>query len=39
MEDLVHAFDMMLANDHAQDGVVTRFAPRHDKWREPASTR
>jgi Rieske 2Fe-2S family protein len=36
MEDMVHAFDVMCADRYAQDGVVTRFAPRHDKWREPA---
>jgi Rieske 2Fe-2S family protein len=34
MEDMVHAFDLMLADGYAQDGVTTRFAPRHDKWRE-----
>lgn len=38
MEDMVHAFDVMLADGYAQDGVVTRFAPRHDKWREPLLT-
>jgi Rieske 2Fe-2S family protein len=32
MEDMVHAFDVMLADGYAQDGSVTRFAPRHDKW-------
>jgi Rieske 2Fe-2S family protein len=32
MEDMVHAFDLMIADGYAQDGVVTRFAPRHDKW-------
>jgi glycine betaine catabolism A len=35
MEDMVHAFDLMVADGYAADGVVTRFAPRHDKWREP----
>jgi hypothetical protein len=34
MEDMVHAFDVMLADGYAQDGVATRFVPRHDKWRE-----
>ena len=33
MEDMVHAFDLMCADGYAQDGQVTRFAPRHDKWR------
>ena len=37
MEDMVHAFDVMLADGYAQDGVRTRFTPRHDKWREAAS--
>ena len=32
MEDMVHAFDLMIADGYAQDGVVTRFEPRHDKW-------
>ena len=35
MEDMVHAFDVMVADGYAADGVVTRFAPRHDKWRQP----
>ena len=34
MEDMVHAFDLMLADRYAQDGVLTRYAPRHDKWRD-----
>lgn len=34
MEDMVHAFDVMLADGYAQDGVITRFRPRHDKWRQ-----
>jgi Rieske 2Fe-2S family protein len=38
MEDMVHAFDVMCADGYAQDGLVTRFPPRHDKWREPAGT-
>ena len=33
MEDMVHAFDLMVADRYADDGVVTRFEPRHDKWR------
>ncbi len=33
MEDMVHAFDLMVADRYAEDGVVSRFAPRHDKWR------
>lgn len=33
MEDMVHAFDLMVADRYAQDGVVSRFGPRHDKWR------
>jgi hypothetical protein len=37
MEDMVHAFDVMCADGYAQDGQVTRFAPRHDKWREPSA--
>ncbi len=37
MEDMVHAFDVMCADGYAQDGQVTRFTPRHDKWREPAA--
>jgi glycine betaine catabolism A len=32
MEDMVHAFDLMVADRYAADGVVTRFGPRHDKW-------
>jgi Rieske 2Fe-2S family protein len=32
MEDMVHAFDLMAADRYADDGVVTRFPPRHDKW-------
>ncbi|HUG47067.1 MAG TPA: aromatic ring-hydroxylating dioxygenase subunit alpha [Candidatus Limnocylindria bacterium] len=32
MEDMVHAFDLMVADRYADDGVITRFAPRHDKW-------
>jgi Rieske 2Fe-2S family protein len=36
MEDMVHAFDVMVADGYAQDGVTTRFAPRHDKWRSVA---
>jgi hypothetical protein len=38
MEDMVHAFDLMLADRYAQDGVETRFTPRHDKWRQPAGS-
>ena len=34
MEDMVHAFDLMVADRYAGDGVVTRFGPRHDKWSE-----
>jgi glycine betaine catabolism A len=34
MEDMVHAFDLMVADRYADDGVVTRFEPRHDKWRD-----
>jgi len=37
MEDMVHAFDVMCADGYAQDGQVTRFTPRHDKWREAAA--
>jgi glycine betaine catabolism A len=33
LEDMVHAFDLMVADRYAEDGVVTRFEPRHDKWR------
>jgi len=36
MEDMVHAFDLMLADGYAADGTTTRFPPRHDKWRAPA---
>ena len=32
MEDMVHAFDLMVADGYANDGSRTRFAPRHDKW-------
>jgi Rieske 2Fe-2S family protein len=32
MEDMVHAFDLMVADRYADDGVTTRFEPRHDKW-------
>ena len=32
MEDMVHAFDLMAADRYADDGVATRFPPRHDKW-------
>jgi glycine betaine catabolism A len=32
MEDAVHAFDLMIADGYAADGVTTRFTPRHDKW-------
>ncbi len=32
MEDMVHAFDLMAADRFADDGVTTRFTPRHDKW-------
>lgn len=32
MEDMVHAFDLMVADRYANDGVTTRFEPRHDKW-------
>ncbi len=34
MEDMVHAFDVMVADRYADDDVVTRFPPRHDKWSE-----
>jgi Rieske 2Fe-2S family protein len=34
MEDMVHAFDVMLADRYAQDGLTTRHEPRHDKWRD-----
>jgi Rieske 2Fe-2S family protein len=39
MEDMVHAFDLMVADRYAGDGVVTRFAPRHDKWRDAPRVR
>jgi Rieske 2Fe-2S family protein len=39
MEDMVHAFDVMCADRYAGDGVATRFAPRHDKWRDPQRAR
>ena len=29
---MVHAFDLMVADGYANDGVTTRFGPRHDKW-------
>lgn len=32
MEDMVHAFDLMLADRYAADGVTTRFEPRRDRW-------
>ncbi|MEX2546368.1 MAG: aromatic ring-hydroxylating dioxygenase subunit alpha [Chloroflexota bacterium] len=32
MEDMVHTFDLMVADRYADDGAVTRFPPRHDKW-------
>jgi len=32
MEDMVHAFDLMIADGYAADGSRTRFRPRHDKW-------
>ena len=32
MEDMVHAFDLMVADGYADDGSRTRFEPRHDKW-------
>ena len=35
MEDMVHTFDLMVADRYADDGVTTRFAPRHDKWSRP----
>ncbi|MBX3031584.1 MAG: aromatic ring-hydroxylating dioxygenase subunit alpha [Chloroflexi bacterium] len=38
MEDMVHAFDVMLADGYAQDGVDSRFTPRHDKWRQPVGS-
>jgi Rieske 2Fe-2S family protein len=39
MEDMVHAFDVMCADRYAADGQVTRFAPRHDKWRQERTAR
>jgi glycine betaine catabolism A len=39
MEDMVHAFDLMAADRYAQDGIVTRFSPRHDKWSERRQAR
>jgi Rieske 2Fe-2S family protein len=33
MEDMVHAFDLLLADRYAADGQVTREAPRLDKFR------
>ncbi len=39
MEDMVHAFDLMVADRYAEDGVVSRFGPRHDKWRSAAAAR
>jgi glycine betaine catabolism A len=32
MEDMVHAFDLMVADRYANDGATTRYVPRHDKW-------
>ena len=32
MEDMVHTFDLMVADGYANDGSRTRFSPRHDKW-------
>ena len=32
MEDMVHAFDLMVADRYAGDGVISRSGPRHDKW-------
>jgi Rieske 2Fe-2S family protein len=32
MEDMVHAFDLMVVDGYAADGARTRFPPRHDKW-------
>jgi len=34
MEDMVHAFDVMVADRYAGDGVRSMFPPRHDKWRD-----
>jgi Rieske 2Fe-2S family protein len=39
MEDMVHAFDLMVADGYADDGVRTRFRPRHDKWSSVADRR
>jgi Rieske 2Fe-2S family protein len=39
MEDMVHAFDLMVADRYADDGVKTRFAPRHDKWSDVSRRR
>ncbi|MEO7118959.1 MAG: aromatic ring-hydroxylating dioxygenase subunit alpha [Candidatus Limnocylindrales bacterium] len=39
MEDMVHAFDLMVADRYAGDGIVTRFEPRHDKWRDQSRPR
>ncbi len=39
MEDMVHAFDLMVADRYAGDEVVTRFGPRHDKWSEGSRRR
>ncbi|MGI8533855.1 MAG: aromatic ring-hydroxylating oxygenase subunit alpha [Candidatus Limnocylindrales bacterium] len=39
MEDMVHAFDLMVADRYADDGVTTRFQPRNDKWRAAGSRR
>ena len=32
MEDMVHAFDLMVADRYAADGGASRFPPRADKW-------
>jgi len=39
MEDMVHAFDLMVADGYVNDGVATRFGPRHDKWSERTRAR
>jgi len=39
MEDMVHTFDLMAADRYADDGVTTRFPPRHDKWAPEARRR
>lgn len=39
MEDMVHAFDLMVADRYAADGIVSHFEPRHDKWSEPRRVR